>query len=161
MSVDATDCKLLERVQGGFPLVCRPFAELGAEFGLSEREVIERLARLKGAGLIRRIGPVLDPEKVGLCGTLAATAAPEERLEAIAAEVSACPAVTHNYKREPLHGSCPFNLWFTLTAPSQAALEATIAGLERALGLPIATFPAIRKFKIGVRFSLSDDEPNG
>ncbi len=161
MSVDATDRKLLARVQGDFPLSRHPFAEMGKELGLDEVDVLSRLAALRREGLIRRIGPVLDPEKAGRVGLLAALAAPEDRLEAVASAISACPAVTHNYLRVPLNGSCPFNLWFTLTAPSQAELAATIGALERATGLPIATFPVLRKFKIGVRFSLADDEPNG
>jgi len=159
--VDDTDAKLLARIQSDFPLVEQPFACLGKELGLSEADVIERLAALRRKGLIRRIGPVLDPEKVGRVGALGAMAVPHDRIEAVAAAVSACPAVTHNYQRVPLNGTCPYNLWFTLTASSQQGLHEAAVAMERAAGLPVALLPVRRKFKIGVRFTFSDDDANG
>ena len=37
------DARLIDRLHGGFPLVDRPFAAVGAELGWSEECVIERL----------------------------------------------------------------------------------------------------------------------
>ncbi|MBM4042880.1 MAG: Lrp/AsnC family transcriptional regulator [Planctomycetes bacterium] len=147
-----TDRKLLDRLQGSFPLVPRPFAAIGGELGLADGDALQRVARLHREGLIRRIGPVLDPEKVGRVGALVAMSVPEDRLEAVAAAVSAFPTVTHNYQRVPLAGSCPYNLWFTLTAPSHDALAEAVASIEKATGLPANVLPVRRKFKIGVRF---------
>jgi len=154
--MDATDRRLLGRMQSDFPLVERPFASLGAELGLGEDEVVERVARLRREGLIRRVGPVLDPERVGLVGALAAMAVPEERVEEVAAAVSACPRVTHNYLRTPLEGSCRYNLWFTLTAGSREALAEAVAEIERATGVGVDVLPVLRRFKIGVRFTLEE-----
>ena len=153
--MDETDRRLLVRIQGEFPLVPRPFAMLGTELGMTESQVIQRLSALCGRGLIRRIGPVLDPERVGRVGALVAMAVPDDRIEAVAAAVSACPAVTHNYQRVPVEGSCPYSLWFTLTAPSQEALGEAVAGIGRAAGLPVTVLPVRRKFKIGVRFNFN------
>jgi len=159
--MDKTDRQLLDRLQAGFPLVPRPFAALAEELGLEEAEVLERVGALQREGIVRRIGPVVDPAKAGRVGALAAMAVPEERLEAVAAIVSACEAVTHNYRREPRHGRCPYNLWFTLTAASAGALAERVAELEGATGLPIAALPVRRKFKIGVRFSFQDGSSDG
>jgi DNA-binding Lrp family transcriptional regulator len=155
--MDKTDRKLLDRLQADFPLVPRPFAAIGEELGLSEPEVIARAASLQRRGLIRRIGPVLDPEKVGRVGALVAASVPAEQLEAVAAKVSACERVTHNYERAPRRGRCPYNLWFTLTAPSADELARAVAAIGRATGLAVALFPVRRKFKISVRFPLADD----
>jgi len=159
--VDELDRRLLGRMQSDFPLVPRPFARLGEELGVSEGEVLERVVALISAGLVRRIGPVLDPERVGRVGALAAMAVPQDAIEGVAATIAACPAVTHNYEREARHGACPYNLWFTLTAESPAALAESVAALERATGLPITILPVVRKFKLGVRFSFTDDAPDG
>ena len=159
--MDSLDRSILDRLQSGFPLVSRPFAALGAELGIGEAELLGRVRALCRAGLIRRIGPVVDPAKAGRAGTLAAASVPPERLETVAGIVSASQAVTHNYLRVPTHGACPYNLWFTLTAESPAALREAVATLARATGLAIATFPSVRKFKIGVRFSLADDAARG
>jgi len=149
---------ILGALQSGFPLTPRPFRAVGEKLGLSETEVLRRLAALRRKGLIRRIGPVLDPEKVGRVGALAAMAVPANRLEEVAAAASACPSVTHNYERAPLDGRCPYNLWFTLTAPSQAALAEAVGSIEKATGLPVRVLPVRRKFKIGVRFDFSGNE---
>ena len=156
--MDSMDRKLLDRLQADFPLVPRPFAALGEELGIGEQEAVRRVRALHAAGLIRRIGPVLDPAKVGRAGTLAAVAVPAERLDDAAAAVSACPGVTHNYERVARHGSCPFNLWFTMTAESQVALETALAAVAKAIRLPIVPLPTKRKFKIGVRFDFGADE---
>jgi DNA-binding Lrp family transcriptional regulator len=157
--VDNTELLILGALQSGFPLVPRPFRAVGEKLGLSETEVLRCVVALRRKGLIRRIGPVLDPEKVGRVGALAAMTVPAERLAEVAGAVSACPSVTHDYERVPLDGRCPYNLWFTLTAPSQVALAEVIEAIEKATGLPIIFLPVRRKFKIGVRFSLS--ESNG
>ena len=155
--MDSTDRRLLDRLQGDLPLVARPFAAIGRELGLSEGEVLGRVRALHNRGLIRRIGPVLDPGRVGRVGVLAAMTVPAERLEDVAATVSACERVTHNYERQPIHGGCRYNLWFTLTARSQEALAEAVDAIAGATGLAVATFPVGRKFKIGVRFALSGD----
>ncbi|HEX5939122.1 MAG TPA: AsnC family protein, partial [Dehalococcoidia bacterium] len=46
IQLDATDLRLLDASQGEFPLVSRPFAELGERVGLSEDEVLSRMRRL-------------------------------------------------------------------------------------------------------------------
>lgn len=159
--MDDTDHRLLNRIQSDFPLVPRPFARLGEELGLSEDEVIRRVAALCREGLIRRIGPVLDPAKVGRLGALAAMNVPKGRLEAVAAAVSTFERVTHNYERAPIHGTCPYNLWFTLTGESPEALAAAITTVEKATHLPVVVLPVLRKFKIGVRFSFPEDGNDG
>ena len=155
--MEALDRKILDHLQAGFPLEERPFAELGRQVGLSEAEVLERVRALCAEGLIRRIGPVIDPEKAGRAGILGAMAVPAERLEAVAEIVSAMEAVTHNYERVARHGACPYNLWFTLTADSEAARDEMLDRIALTTGLPVARFPVIRKFKIGVRFTFTED----
>jgi DNA-binding Lrp family transcriptional regulator len=57
IQLDETDKKLLNAVQLDFPLVHKPFEELGKSLGLKEDEVIRRIKRLCKEGAIRRIGP--------------------------------------------------------------------------------------------------------
>jgi siroheme decarboxylase len=159
--VEAIDRKILDQIQAGFPLAERPFAEVGRHIGLSEAEVMERVRALSAEGMIRRIGPVIDPEKSGRAGILGAMAVPAERIEAVAAIVSAMAAVTHNYERVASHGACPFNLWFTLTADSEAARDEMLDRIAMSTGLPVAQFPVLRKFKIGVRFNLAEEPSDG
>ena len=77
---------LADRWQRGFPLVARPFAELGRRHDLTEAETLTAFRRLKARGLIDRIGAVVRPHSAG-ASTLAAMAVPARELEAVAAMV--------------------------------------------------------------------------
>jgi DNA-binding Lrp family transcriptional regulator len=155
--VDSVDRQLLDALQTGFPLTERPYRDVGARLGLTEADVLERVRRLVAAKLIRRIGPILNPERLGRTGALVAASVPEERVEEVAAVASASPAVSHNYLREPLHGTCPCNLWFTVSADSREGLAETVAELEEAAGVRLHVLPSRKKYKIGVRFALAED----
>jgi len=146
--LDATDFLLINRWQRGFPLTPRPFEELARSVGLSEEEALSRLARLREAGVIDRIGPVFRPNTVG-ASLLAAMAVPPERLAAVAAFVSEQPGINHNYEREHR-----YNLWFVVTGARQAEVERALACIEQAAGLEALRLPLLEEFHIDLGFDL-------
>ena len=58
--MDITDRELLNKIQGPFPMVDRPYEQLGEEIGISEREVLERLTELKRTTVLRQISAIFD-----------------------------------------------------------------------------------------------------
>ncbi|MCZ7373098.1 MAG: Lrp/AsnC family transcriptional regulator, partial [Candidatus Methanoperedens sp.] len=60
ISLDEIDKKILNEIQLDFPLVHRPFRQLGEKLGIEEAEVITRIKRLSKDGAIRRIGPIIS-----------------------------------------------------------------------------------------------------
>ncbi|MCJ7828114.1 MAG: Lrp/AsnC family transcriptional regulator, partial [Dehalococcoidia bacterium] len=70
MELDNVDKTLLNIIQAEFPLSREPFSVLGFRLGLTSNEIIRRIDRLKAAGIIRLIGPVLNPKKLGYQTTL-------------------------------------------------------------------------------------------
>ncbi len=154
--MDALDKTLLNLLQTDFPLEPEPFKALAGKVGLSEADMLARIARLKESGVIRRIGAVLDSGKLGYTSRLCAARVPEDRIASFVERVNALPGVTHNYRRNH-----PCNLWFTLISPSEEELEKTIAGLAEETGIgEIMTFRAVRTFKIDAKF-LFDAPPPG
>jgi DNA-binding Lrp family transcriptional regulator len=147
--LDLLDRRLLNDFQRDFPLVERPFAAIAGRVGATEGEVLERYRRLAQAGTVSRIGVVFRPNVAG-ASTLVALMARPDRIEAVAAYLSDQPEVNHNYEREHR-----FNLWFVLTAPSQAALEASFARIERSIGLPMLSLPLLEEFHIDLGFDLA------
>ena len=139
---------LLNEYQRGFPLCASPYAEIGRQLGVSETEVIDTLRLLQQRGLISRVGPVFNPNRAG-ASTLAAMAVPEERLDAVAALVSACAEVNHNYEREH-----HFNLWFVVTAPDAARVRAVLDEIETRSGITVLDLPLERSFYIDLGFPL-------
>jgi DNA-binding Lrp family transcriptional regulator len=148
--MDETDRRILNRIQSDFPVTARPYEAIGKELALSEREVINRLDRLKEAGIIRRIGGNFSPEKLGFVSTLCAASVPEGKLDLFAAAVNHYPGVTHNYMREN-----HFNVWFTFIAPSMEEIETNLAKIARETGVQeILNLPATRVFKIRAKFDV-------
>ena len=155
--MDDLKLKLLARLQEGFPVVSRPFAEIGDELGVGESEVLASVRQLQSEGAIRRLGPIIDIRRAGGATTLAAVSVPPERLDEVGRLVSECDAVSHNYHREAKNATLPFNLWFTVSASSPDELEARINEISSSIGLPVQQLPMLRQFKIGVRFDIGPD----
>ncbi len=150
--IAATDARLIDRLHGGFPLVDRPFAAVGAELGLSEDEVLERLRVLLAGGLLTRFGPLFQIERAGGRFVLAALEVPEDRFEAVAAQVNAHPEVAHNYRRE--HA---FNMWFVVAAETPARAAEVLAEIEAETGLPVAAFPKEREYRVELKLPVARD----
>lgn len=152
VELDALDKRLLDAAQAAFPLCARPYEALAQACGTDEREVQRRLSRLKNGRVLRQVSAIFDSKALGYQGALVAAQAPGERLEAAAAVVSAHSGVSHNYEREH-----DYNLWFTLAVPPGAQLQAEADSLARRAGLARwHVLPALRTFRIGVRFDMGN-----
>ena len=139
---------LLNVWQRDFPIVAHPFAEVGLKVGADETAVLATLRRLQARGAISRVGAVFAPRRIG-ASTLAALAAPPERIEEIAALVSARPEVNHNYQREH-----HYNLWFVATAADQSVLASTLLGIEGETACAVLSFPLEQEYHIDLGFDL-------
>ncbi|ADI02185.1 MAG TPA: Lrp/AsnC family transcriptional regulator [Syntrophothermus lipocalidus] len=154
--MDKVDRKILEVAQQEFPLQVRPWAEIAAEIGISETELLDRIRKLKELGVIRRIGAVFDSRKLGFYSTLCAAKVDPKKLEEVAAYINTFPGVTHNYERDD-----EYNLWFTLTASSSAEAERQLRDIEENCGIKIMRLPARKVYKIEVVFNMDGAEDNG
>lgn len=144
--LDATDRAIINALQGGFPLVERPFAEAGAALGLPEAELIERIGGLLASGAATRFGPMFNADRMGGAFCLCSLAVPEDRFDAVAALVNAHPEVAHNYQR--LHA---LNMWFVLATETPARIDEVNAAIEAETGLVVHAFPKLEEFFIGLR----------
>ena len=132
------DRRVVNALLGGFPLVERPFAQVAADLGLDEDELIAAVTRLREDGLLTRFGPMYDAVALGGAFSLCAMAVPEDRFAEVAALVNAMPEVAHNYRRE--HA---FNMWFVLATERPQEIAATIARIEAATGLSVLNLPKL------------------
>ena len=152
--LDLMDRRLLEKAQDEFPLTIRPWASLGNDLGITEKEVMERLSGLFRRGVIRKIGPALDARRVGLrASTLIAMKVPEDRIQNVANMVSKYQEVSHCYQREH-----DYNFWFTIAAHNEIELEKVLDEIRRGADIAeddVLNLPSTRIFKIDVRFQLT------
>ena len=148
--LDDLDRAILNEIQSNFPLVPRPYAEMGKRVGASESEVLDRVRFMHEAGIIRRIGANFTSRKLGYTSTLCAARVPPENLEHFAEVVNRYPGVTHNYLRKHR-----YNVWFTLIAESRERLAQILDEIRETSGVTeILSLPAEEVFKIKVDFPM-------
>lgn len=145
--MDATDRKIVNELQGGFPISARPYAEAAATLGLTEDELLARLARLLADGVLTRFGPLYHAERLGGALTLAAMKVPEHDFDRIAAVVNAHPEVAHNYERQH-----EFNMWFVLATETPERIHDVIGVIEGETGCKVFNLPKLEEFYVGLRF---------
>ena len=144
--LDETDRKLLNLMQGSFPLHPRPYEAVARAAELSEGEVLARVARLLEGRIIRQVTPIYDTRALGYSSMLVAAKVDPEYPHRAAEIVNSHPGVSHNYLRNH-----DFNMWFTIaTEPdSPLGLEGTLEVLKAETGASsIRQLPTLRLFKI-------------
>lgn len=153
VQLDETDRELLSIIQEEFPLVSGPWDDLAERLGVSYEDIVEKAKKLYELGVIRRIGPVLETDLVGLSArTLVLMKVPEDEVEEVGQIVSSFDTVTHNYLREH-----EYNLWFTLITSSQEKLRSSLEEILASTGIPesdILDLPVTKKHKINVRYTI-------
>lgn len=146
--LDRVDAQLMDRLHGGFPLTERPYADVAADLGLSEADVLSRLQRLLDTRMLTRFGPLFQIERAGGQFLLAAMAVPESDFDRVAEVVNAQREVAHNYRR-----THRLNMWFVVAASSPEEVEATCQRVEAATGLHVHRFPKEQEYFIELRLS--------
>jgi DNA-binding Lrp family transcriptional regulator len=154
VEIDDIDKKLLNIIQWDFPLIREPFSLLALNLDIPVQEIIRRIDRLKAAEIIRLIGPVLNPKRLGYRTTLAAARVPAQRLSPAGQVINKHPGVSHCYRRDH-----DFNLWFTLAVPVTVDLEDEVRKLGKQIRSACTlNLPAIKMFKIGAYFNISGSD---
>jgi len=144
--LDDLDRRLLNLMQGSFPIAPRPYQHVAAQAGISEQEVLARVSRLLEERIIRQVTPIFDTRALGYSSMLVAARVDPENPWRAAQVINEHPGVSHNYLRNH-----DFNIWFTIaTEPdSPLGLEGTLEVLGRVAGADsIRQLPTLKLFKI-------------
>jgi len=147
-SFSALEKRLLNDFQHDLPLSATPYADMAAQLGVSENEVLNTVRKLQHDGVISRVGPVFTPNRIGV-STLAAMSIPAQELECVARIISAFPEVNHNYEREH-----EYNLWFVVTASSEEHLDIVLHEIEQHAEYPLMSLPMLEDYFIDLGFKL-------
>ena len=142
--------KILNRIQEDFPLIERPYAQIGRETGLSEKEVMATIKKMLASGVIRRFGVLVNHKKLDYFSTLLGVRVSAARLPQIVAHVTRRPEVTHCYQREG-----EYNLWFTFLTPKKTIFEKFLVSVKKKVGSEnVMNLPTIRSFKLKTTFAV-------
>jgi siroheme decarboxylase len=144
--LDDSERRLLNLLQGSFPLSPRPFAAVGALAGMTEAEVISRTRQLLADRIIRQLTPIYDTRALGYTSMLVAAKVDPEIPWRAARAINSHPGVSHNYLRNH-----EFNMWFTVAVAedSRLGMDGTLAVLQQLSGAEsIRQLPTLKLFKI-------------
>lgn len=147
-NLDAIDRRIIDCLQGDFPICERPYQVAAERLGISEEELLRRLDHLLESRVLTRFGPMMQIERVGGSFVLAAIAVPEADYERVAGQVNALPQVAHNYRREHL-----LNMWFVLATETPASIGEAIARIEADTGLKVHAFPKEREYFVEMKLA--------
>jgi siroheme decarboxylase len=153
--LDDVDRKLLNLMQGSFPIATRPYRHVAELGGIDEGEVMSRVQRLLDKRIIRQVTPIFDTRALGYSSMLVAAKVDPEHPHRAAQVINEHPGVSHNYLRNH-----EFNLWFTIaTEPdSKLGLEGTLEVLAQAAGAEsVRQLPTLRLFKIRMDLEMEGD----
>jgi siroheme decarboxylase len=153
--LDDLDRKLLNLMQGSFPIIPRPYRRVAELSEVAEAEVMSRVQRLLEKRIIRQVTPIFDTRALGYSSMLVAAKVDPEHPHRAAEVINAHPGVSHNYLRNH-----DFNLWFTIaTEPdSRLGLAGTLEVLAREAGAEsVRQLPTLKLFKIRMDLEMEGD----
>ena len=153
--LDDLDKRLLNLLQGSFPLEPRPFLRVAELAEVAEEEVLARTQRLLDERIIRQVTPIFDTRALGYKSMLVAARIDPENPHRAAKVVNAHPGVSHNYLRNH-----DFNLWFTIAVEpdSRLGLDGTLDALAEEAGAEsVRQLPTLKLFKIRMDLEMEGD----
>jgi DNA-binding Lrp family transcriptional regulator len=144
--LDERDKRLLNLMQGSFPIAPRPFQHVASQAEMTEEQVMARVRELIEHRIIRQVTPIFDTRALGYSSMLVAAKVDPDNPWRAATVINEHPGVSHNYLRNH-----EFNIWFTIaTEPdSPLGLDRTLEVLGEIAGAEsIRQLPTLKLFKI-------------
>lgn len=145
--MDETDRRIINSLQGNFPISEHPYQQVAEQLGISEDELLKRLELLLENRTLTRFGPMYDIQKLGGNFSLCAIRVPSERFNEISEIVNSFPEVAHNYERDH-----EFNMWYVLATESLKQIDITNQAIEEKTGLKVYNMPKLQEFFVGLHF---------
>ena len=151
--IDDVDRRIIDALQGDFPVCDRPYAAAAEQLGITEEDLLARLQSMLERRVLTRFGPMFQIERMGGAFVLAAIAVPEADWDKVNELVNAFPEVAHNYRRES-DLNTPFNMWFVLATETREGIAAAVEKIEAASGLSVYPFPKLKEYFVEMKLSV-------
>lgn len=153
--LDAIDRQILMILQRGIAIESRPYQAMAEEIGgVSEDEVIARIARMKENNIIRRMSGFFDSRRLGYQSMLVAVKPQSGAFDDAVAFINQFPGITHNYER-----SHEYSIWFTIIAINRPTLDWILDRIEACGAVDgMMRFEMTQRYKIDVTFDVAQQE---
>lgn len=130
------ELELIGGIQGGLPLVARPYAVLAEQLGITEQDVVERLADLQSRGVIKRLGLVVRHKELGYgANAMLVFDVPDAEVTDLGHCLSKFEFVTLCYRRPRRGRDWPYNLFCMIHGQDREAVQAKVRHMVQCCGL--------------------------
>jgi len=135
LALDPTDRAIIRATQAGLPLVPQPYAAVGAQVGISGKEVMARMQRMLDLGVIRRIAAVPNHYAIGYTANgMSVWDVPDELVDDLGQQVGRLECVSHCYCRPRHRPDWPYNLFAMVHGRTCAEVEDKVRVIAGVLG---------------------------
>jgi siroheme decarboxylase len=150
MDADLKNRQLIAILSGGLPLVPHPYAVVAGQLGLTENEVVERIATLSEDKALSRLGVIVRHKELGYnANAMVVWDVPDDLVGALGRDLAKEPCVTLCYRR-PRRPGWPYSLFTMIHGTSRDETLGKLEGLveRRGLGdIPRDILFSTRRFK--------------
>ncbi len=155
--------ELIAAVQGGLPLVEKPYQALADQLNKSEAEVITELKQLIDQGAIKRFGVVVRHHEVGYrANAMVVWDVPDDEVDLVGEALGAEGCVTLCYQRPRVLPRWPYNLFCMIHGKDRDEVLSCIERLRsdhKLAGVPQQTLFSGKRFKQrGAHYQLANPQ---
>lgn len=135
INLDRIDKEIVYRLSGDMELKSDFFGSIAKELGIEVADLLERLNRMKGDGVLKRIAPILKHRNTEYrYNGMAVFKVADERVEAVVNQLKRSKNVSHIYERAT-HKNWPYNVYGMTHGKSKAEVESIVDEVVRTCGL--------------------------
>lgn len=131
-----TDRRVIAALEDGLPLVSAPYAAIASRVGVSEVEVLDRLARWLDLGVVRRLGVIVRHRELGYAANaMCVWDVPDDDVDRVGETLARETGVTLCYRRRRGPPDWPYNLYCMVHGRTRAQVELAVADIAAWRGL--------------------------
>ena len=136
MLLSAEDRALIKAVEGGLPVVSRPYADIAKQLNTTEHDVISRLQHLINNGAIKRYGVVVRHKELGFnANGMVVWDIPDERVDELGTCIGKYDCVTLSYRRPRRLPDWSYNLFTMVHGRNREEVTQKVAEIIDTCGL--------------------------
>jgi siroheme decarboxylase len=152
------DIATIRATQGPMPVIPEPYAPAAQRLGVSQAEVLERLASLREREGLRRVAAILYHRRAGFSANgMGVWNVPEDEVLATGKRMAAFRGVSHCYQR-PTYPDWPYSVFTMAHGRSKEECDAILTSIAEATGISErATLYSSTEFKKVRMLYFTDD----
>jgi siroheme decarboxylase len=153
-----TDVETIRATQGPMPVISEPYAPAAERLGVSQEEVLERLASLREREGLRRVAAILFHRRAGFSANgMGVWKVPEAEVLETGKQMAAFRGVSHCYQR-PTYPDWPYSVFTMAHGRSKEECDAILDSIAVATGITErATLYSSTEFKKVRMLYFTDD----